>query len=103
MPFPDAPPGAAGADPCAAPPTARIEHQGQVYEIHAALQGGFLRQADYTRKTQALAEDRMALGAEREALDARLEALWGSLGELILWVALNRAGPFLVDTGSPRE
>jgi hypothetical protein len=102
MPFPDAPPGAAGADLCAAPATARIEHQGQVYEIHAALAGGFLRQADYTRKTQLLAEDRKALSADREALDARLETLWGSLGELILWVALNRAGPFPVRTGRPR-
>lgn len=45
-----------------------IELDGQVYEIPSALKGAFLRQADYTRKTQDLAEQRRALEAERQAL-----------------------------------
>ncbi|WP_395671647.1 hypothetical protein [Phenylobacterium sp.] len=48
--------------------TLQIELDGEVYEIPAALKGAFLRQADYTRKTQDLAEQRRALEAERAAL-----------------------------------
>ncbi|MBV8593345.1 MAG: hypothetical protein JOZ27_03475 [Caulobacteraceae bacterium] len=33
-----------------------IEHEGQKYRVPAALRESFLRQADYTRKTQAVAE-----------------------------------------------
>ena len=48
--------------------TCQIEHEGQVYEPAAgALKGAFLRQADYTRKTQELAAHRRALSVAREA------------------------------------
>jgi hypothetical protein len=46
----------------------RLEHQGEVYELPAALKGAFLRHADYTRKTQELAAHRRALEAERAAV-----------------------------------
>lgn len=48
--------------------TWELEHEGQVYAVPMALKGAFLRQADYTRKTQELAEHRRAVEAERAAL-----------------------------------
>ncbi|MGA0604955.1 hypothetical protein ACO2Q0_03060 [Phenylobacterium sp. VNQ135] len=45
-----------------------LELDGQVHVLPGALKGSFLRQADYTRKTQELAEQRRALEAERQAL-----------------------------------
>jgi len=54
-----------------APETLEIELDGQIYEIPAELKGAFLRQADYTRKTQDLAEQRRALEAERRTLAER--------------------------------
>lgn len=51
--------------------TFTLEMDGQTHVLPAALKGAFLRQADYTRKTQELAAHRRALEAERaEALRA---------------------------------
>lgn len=44
-----------------------VDHDGQKYRVPKALKDAFLRQADYTRKTQELADQRKALEAEREA------------------------------------
>lgn len=46
-----------------------FEHEGEKYKVPKALKlkDGYLRQADYTRKTQELAEARRAHEAEREA------------------------------------
>ncbi len=52
-----------------------LEHEGQVYQLPGALKGGFLRQADYTRKTQELAGHRRALLAEREAVARAAQAV----------------------------
>lgn len=51
-----------------------LELDGQVHVLPAALKGAFLRQADYTRKTQELAEQRRALEAERQGLAQRAGA-----------------------------
>jgi len=51
-----------------------VELDGQVHVLPGALEGAFLRQADYTRKTQELAEHRRALEAERQALTRRAGA-----------------------------
>ena len=40
--------------------TFELEVDGQVHTVPAALKGAFLRQADYTRKTQELADHRRA-------------------------------------------
>ncbi|WP_297693909.1 hypothetical protein [Phenylobacterium sp.] len=48
--------------------TCEVEHEGQTYEVPTALKGAFLRHADYTKKTQELAEQRRALEAERAAV-----------------------------------
>lgn len=52
-----------------------VEHEGQVYRLPGALKGGFLRRADYTRKTQQLAAHRKTLEAERAALAAHVQAV----------------------------
>ena len=57
------------------PETILIEHQGQTYELPAALKGALMRQADYTRKTQELARQRQALAEAGQALAAHADAL----------------------------
>ena len=42
-----------------------IEHDGKTYRVPKELKESFLRQADYTRKTQELAENRRALESEQ--------------------------------------
>lgn len=46
-----------------------FEHEGEKYKVPKALKlkDGYLRQADYTRKTQEVAEQRRAVEAERES------------------------------------
>jgi len=51
-----------------------IEIDGEVYLTPPALRSAFLRQADYTRKTQELAEQRRRMEAEREAAGAHVAA-----------------------------
>jgi hypothetical protein len=67
-----------------------LEHEGQVYRLPGALQGGFLRQADYTRKTQELAEQRRALEAERAHAAAQTQAAQGALSDRAHLAALDR-------------
>ena len=55
-------------------PTEEVEIDGKKYAIPAALKDSFLRQADYTRKTQEVAELRKAAEHERAAIRQALEA-----------------------------
>jgi hypothetical protein len=57
-----------------APTTVEIEHDGKKYAVPKALQGAFLMQADYTRKTQSVAEAARQLEQARQALDAERDA-----------------------------
>jgi hypothetical protein len=54
-----------------------VEFEGRKFSVpksaKAALDQGVMRQADYTRKTQAVAEDRRALEADRAAHEATFE------------------------------
>ncbi|WP_337187014.1 hypothetical protein [Phenylobacterium sp.] len=50
-----------------APETFELELDGEVHALPIGLKGAFLRHADYTRKTQELADGRRALETEREA------------------------------------
>lgn len=52
-------------------PLAEIEVGGRRHRVPESLKGGFLMHADYTRKTQELAEQRRAFEAERTAFEAR--------------------------------
>jgi hypothetical protein len=67
-----------------------VEHEGQVYRLPEALRGGFLRQADYTRKTQELAEHRRALETERADAAAMAQAAHGALSDRAHLAALDQ-------------
>lgn len=58
-----------------------VEHEGQFYRIPRALKGAFLMNADYTRKTQELAEHRRALERDRQGLAQRMEAVHATVEE----------------------
>jgi hypothetical protein len=53
--------------------TAEIEHDGQTYRVPKALKGAFLMHADYTRKTQDVAEQRRALAEKDQSLQWRAQ------------------------------
>ncbi|THD80628.1 MAG: hypothetical protein E7812_07820 [Phenylobacterium sp.] len=69
--------------------TCEIEHEGQTYEVPRALQGAFLRHADYTRKTQELAHHRRALEAERAAVAQQAQAVAGASQARVHLAALD--------------
>lgn len=66
-----------------------IEHEGQVYKIPAPLKGAFLMNADYTRKTQELAEHRRALEESRRALAERGGLIEASMQDRARLIALS--------------
>jgi hypothetical protein len=85
-----------------------VEYEGRTYAVPAALKGALMRQADYTRKTQALAQHRQALEAAHQALaehaaevhdDAlehgRVALLGDHIGRLsqLDWPALQQQNP----------
>lgn len=71
------------------PDTFELEHEGEVHVLPAALKGAFLRQADYTRKTQELAEHRRALEVEREAAAREVAAHRGASADRLQLAALD--------------
>ena len=58
-----------------------VAHQGQVYQIPKALKGAFLMQADYTRKTQELAEHRRAVEADRQGVAEHAERVQATIAD----------------------
>ncbi|MET0274389.1 MAG: hypothetical protein ABW360_15485 [Phenylobacterium sp.] len=66
-----------------------LELDGQVHTLPAALKGAFLMQADYTRKTQELAEHRRAVEAERKALAEHRRASDGAMSDRAHLAALD--------------
>ena len=66
-----------------------VEHEGQVYQLPSALMGGFLRQADYTRKTQELAAYRRALLDERAAVARQAHAVASAGDDRVQLAALD--------------
>lgn len=73
----------------AEPETVEIEHDGQVYAVPVALKGAFLRQADYTRKTQELADHRRAVEAERAALAEQMRSTGQAGSDRVRLAALD--------------
>jgi hypothetical protein len=76
-------------EPQAEPDNFELELDGEVHTLPAALKGAFLRQADYTRKTQELAEHRRALEGERQAVQAAAQAHAGASQDTIRLAALD--------------
>ena len=70
--------------------TFELELDGKVHTLPSELKGAFLRQADYTRKTQELAAHRRALQAEREAMAAHGQAQSVAASDRAHLAALDR-------------
>lgn len=85
----EAPTGVVEADELA-PETFEVELDGEVHTLPIALKGAVLRQADYTRKTQELAEHRRAVEAERQALAEDRRMARGMTGDRAMVIALDR-------------
>lgn len=68
-----------------------VEFEGKTYKLPREVKRGLLREADYTQKTQELAEQRQALAAQREAATQHAEATRALLTEEARVVALNDA------------
>lgn len=62
-----------GEEPEAGAETEEIEHDGQKYNVPKALKDSFLRQADYTQKTQGLAREREALATRATEIAQQAE------------------------------
>ena len=71
------------------PDTFELEVDGQVHTLPAALKGAVLRHADYTRKTQELAEHRRVLEEERQALAKQAGAYAGASQDRLRLAALD--------------
>jgi hypothetical protein len=69
--------------------TVQVEHEGQTYEVPAALKGALMRHADYTRKTQELADHRRALEAGHQVLAQMAEAHGQDMGGYARLTALE--------------
>jgi hypothetical protein len=87
---------------------AEIEADGKKYQVPAALRDKFLMQADYTKKTQTLAEERRQLEQANKDFQAQQQALQNHVGEVsklvnldeqmawydkVDWIALNKQDP----------
>jgi hypothetical protein len=100
-----------GDSPCFDGETCEVEVDGIVHEVPAALKGAFMMQADYTRKTQEVAELRKAVEAERQrvqqagaaevAARAQLLALDEQIARFqrVDWDAWENGDPFEAQKG----
>lgn len=85
-----------------------IDYEGEKHKIPAKLKDAFLRQADYTRKTQEVAEHRRAVEQEREQHQQQVQFQQTHIKEIaqltgiderlqqfaqVNWQALNAADP----------
>lgn len=70
--------GEEGDDQPTEPDEVEIDHDGVKAKVPKALKDAFLRHQDYTRKTQALAQERQQAAAE---IARAQQALWGSFNE----------------------
>ena len=71
--------------------TVEVEHEGQTYRVPKALKGAFLMNADYTRKTQDVAEQRRALAERDQSLQRRAQVQYEHLADVGRVLAQNEA------------
>lgn len=57
-----------------APDDEEVDYEGEKYKVPAKLKDALLRQADYTRKTQEVAEQRRQIEAQAEAVNQTAQA-----------------------------
>jgi len=72
-----------------APDTFEVELDGEVHTLPIALKGAILRHADYTRKTQDLADQRRAFDVERQALADDRRSVRGASADRGVLAALD--------------
>lgn len=73
----------------AEPEMFELDLDGEVHTLPASLRGAFLRQSDYTRKTQELAEHRRGLESEREAFGREVAEMRGASRDRLRLMALD--------------
>jgi len=61
---------------------AEVEVNGQTYKVHPDLKEGYIQQADYTRKTQEVAEQRRIVEARETQLQESAQAQMAHIGEI---------------------
>lgn len=85
--------GAEGDDPDAPPAddTEEIEYDGKKHRVPKELKDAFLRQQDYTRKTQEVAERGRALETERETFAQQAQAFQEHIQEVSRLVSIDDA------------
>jgi len=69
--------------------TDEVEHDGQKYRVPKALKGAFLMHADYTRKTQEVAEQRRALDERQSTIGQQAQLLQEHAQDISRLIALN--------------
>jgi|WetSurSiteA1Bulk_404760.scaffolds.fasta_scaffold31125_2 hypothetical protein len=57
-----------------APELVEVELEGKKFRVEKGVEGALMKEKDYRQKTAALAEEKRALGAEKESLKGQLEA-----------------------------
>ena len=72
-----------------------VEFEGETFKVPPKLKEGLLRQADYTKKTQALAEDRKVVEARHQAVEQTAQRQMEFAQDIANLGALNaRLDPF---------
>lgn len=66
-----------------------VDYEGQKFKVPASIKDALLRQADYTRKTQELAEARKALEAQSEGVKGQAETQKQAHAEAVKVAALD--------------
>lgn len=73
---------------------AEIDIDGQKYRVPKALEGAFMKNADYTQKTQEIADQRRSVEAERQALVTRQAAAEAHIADVSRVQALKEQVKF---------
>lgn len=86
-------PGLLNSDEDTDPPaeeSEEVEHEGKKYQIPKSLKPALLRQADYTQKTQAVAEERKAVETERAQVREYAKQQQQFVGDIAKVVAIDQ-------------
>lgn len=67
-----------------------VEINGKTYSVPAELKDGYLMQADYTRKTQEIAENRRKIEAEKASIDRLKSVSQDELNARALSLSINQ-------------
>lgn len=86
----DLPEGAELEESTADPDEEEVEYEGEKYKVPAKLKDALLRQSDYTRKTQEVAEIRRQAEAEKQQIAQEREFIQHNLKDVATVTALDQ-------------